>query len=343
MKNHALTHPALPGVIFHQQNNHWRVRLQTSLNHADIISAQPIDYSDSAARDTLSRLIQQWRSAGYVMEDAATLGIFEQTCQLAGDVSFARNGKYDATYFPRFVDITRSDATALRFPGLQDAQPGIYPIVDRLDQFQMLLDAGARIIQLRIKSNTVTPEIRSVVANAAKVAQAYPQSQFFLNDYWQLAIEFGVYGVHLGQEDLLTADLAAIQKAGLRLGVSSHAFWEVARAMTISPSYIACGPIFPTRAKAMPWIAQGLDNLRYWSRLIPHPVVGIGGINSENLKSVHATGCASASIIQAIVSAPDPAAAYRQLQSEWIGNGNDGRGADDDGAMPLARPTLASV
>ena len=53
--------------------------------------------------------------------------------------------------------------------------------------------------------------------------------QVFLNDYWQLALEAGAYGVHLGQEDLDTADLAALRSAGIRLGLQMLTiFWLVA-------------------------------------------------------------------------------------------------------------------
>ncbi|MBU6143739.1 MAG: thiamine phosphate synthase, partial [Betaproteobacteria bacterium] len=120
-------------------------------------------------------------------------------------------------------------------------------------------------------------------------------------------------------------------------GVSSHAFWEVARALSIRPSYVACGPLFPTRAKAMPWIAQGIDNLRYWVRLIPHPVIGIGGVNGQNLASIRATGCASASVIQAIVGADNPIQAFKSLRQQW------GQAPVLRGQLPaLARPTLAA-
>jgi thiamine-phosphate diphosphorylase len=361
----SFTHEQIPGVVFHQPDGVWKIRVQSSWVHADVVPTRPMAYSDTRVRDELAGLVLKWRSAGYVVEDALVLGVFEQTCQQSGAADFSGEGKLNAKYFPRLVDVRAANNLDIgaesvnavqnsaqssgiasldhrqgNYPAMQDARPGVYPIVDRLDHFESLLDAGARIIQLRIKSETLTPEIRSTVAKAAQIARAYPQSQFFLNDYWQLAIELGVYGVHLGQEDLLTADLAAIQGAGLRLGVSSHAFWEVARAMTISPSYIACGPVFPTRAKAMPWIAQGLDNLRYWSRLIPFPVIGIGGVNADNLASIHATGCASASIIQAIVSSENPAAAYQKLQSQWIGFERDGRVGVEAQSVTLARPTL---
>jgi hydroxymethylpyrimidine kinase/phosphomethylpyrimidine kinase/thiamine-phosphate diphosphorylase len=60
--------------------------------------------------------------------------------------------------------------------------------------------------------------------------------------------------------------------------VSSHCLWELARAAAWQPDYIACGPVWPTLTKAMPWRPQGLHNLAWWVAMSPVPVVAIGGI-----------------------------------------------------------------
>ncbi len=331
----------LKTVEFHHTPKGWTLRLKTKLLSAEIIPAQPTDLASVSVQDQLRQSIANWQTKGYVTEDAAILAVFEQSCTQAGVSDFIQDGLTRTAYFPKLVDDCRNKdygLMQLRFPTMHNPRPGIYPIVDNLDHLAALLDAGAKIIQLRIKSDVLTNEIRHAIDRSVQLAQHYPDSQLFINDYWQAAIDEGAYGVHLGQEDLLTADLKAIAQSGLRLGVSSHAFWEVARAMTISPSYIACGPVFPTRAKAMPWIAQGLDNLRYWSALIPVPVVGIGGVNQDNLQAIHDTGCASASIIQAIVTAPNPAQAYQSLQAQWTGFA-----APPLQKIQLARPTLAAT
>jgi hydroxymethylpyrimidine kinase / phosphomethylpyrimidine kinase / thiamine-phosphate diphosphorylase len=111
--------------------------------------------------------------------------------------------------------------------------------------------------------------------------------------HWALALQHGAYGVHVGQEDLDQVDLPALRCAGVRLGLSTHSYWEVARAYALRPSYIACGPIFATQSKDMPWVLQGLDNLRYWVGLLDVPVVGIAGIGASNMAAVAATGAAS--------------------------------------------------
>lgn len=99
-------------------------------------------------------------------------------------------------------------------------------------------------------------QVEEDIAAAIALGRRY-QARLFINDYWRLAIKHGAYGVHLGQEDLDTTDLAAIHRAGLRLGVSTHDDAELARALAVKPSYIALGHIFPTQTKDMPSAPQG--------------------------------------------------------------------------------------
>ncbi len=207
---------------------------------------------------------------------------------------------------------------AAGFAPLADPDLGLYAVVDSAAWVERVLLAGVRTVQLRIKDPRhprLREEIRQSVA-AAHEARA----QLFINDYWQIALEEGAYGVHLGQEDLAGADLAAIAAAGLRLGVSTHAYWEVCRAWALQPSYIACGPIHATQSKDMPWIPQGNDNLAYWSALLPLPVVGIAGMDAERAAQAMACGAAGAAVITAITAAPSPEAAVGQLQ-QAIGAG----------------------
>lgn len=307
-------------IRFEQHDGRWYLGLRTQWLNGLIAPATSTDLDSETDRQAVLSRIRHWQGTGYVIEDACVLSVFEHSIRLAGANDFL-----NIKLFPRLIDLQpngNSTGNSTRtvsesFAPLRNTAPGIYPIVDNLDHLRLLLNAGAEIIQLRIKSASLTPEIDRSIGQATRMASDFPGSQLFINDYWQAAITHGAYGIHLGQEDLLTADLAAIQAAGLRLGVSSHAFWEVARAVSVTPSTIACGPVFPTRVKAMPWIPQGTENLRYWTALLQQPVIGIGGVNAENLKSIHDTGCAAASVIQAIVADPDPAATYQRLQQAW--------------------------
>ena len=185
---------------------------------------------------------------------------------------------------------------------------GFYPVVPTAEWVQRLLGWGVRTIQLRAKAadhsaDALEREVRAAVA----AGQAVPGAQVFINDHWQLALDAGAYGVHLGQEDLDTADLNALRAAGLRLGVSTHTLAELARAHAVGPSYLAIGPIYPTTLKVMPYEPVGLERLKAWvPHAAPYPVVAIGGISLERLPGVVACGVDGVAVVSAVTLAADP-------------------------------------
>lgn len=191
---------------------------------------------------------------------------------------------------------------------------GLYPIVDRAHWLTRLLPLGVTTIQLRIK-DLQGAALEAELAEGIALARQH-NARLFINDYWREAIRLGAYGVHLGQEDLDTAHLDEIHRAGLRLGISTHCHAEVARAATYKPSYIACGPVFPTTTKIMPWETLGLHGLRYWrSVLREYPLVAIAGIKTHNISEVAATGVSGVAMITAITEADDPETMTRTLMA----------------------------
>ncbi len=189
---------------------------------------------------------------------------------------------------------------------------GLYPVVDSVEWITRLLDAGVRTVQLRIKDKT-DAEVEIDIAAAIALGQRY-HARLFINDYWRLAIKHQAYGVHLGQEDLQTADLDAIRNAGLRLGVSTHDDMEIDVALAVRPSYIALGHVFPTQTKQMPSAPQGLAQLAaHVKRLGDYPTVAIGGISLERAPAVLETGVGSIAVVSAITQAPDWRAATQEL------------------------------
>ncbi|QOL12959.1 thiamine phosphate synthase [Dickeya dianthicola] len=194
-----------------------------------------------------------------------------------------------------------------------DARLGLYPVVDSVEWIERLLGAGVHTIQLRIKdqpADQAEPDIIRAIA----LGRRY-QARLFINDYWQLAVKHQAYGVHLGQEDLDTASLGAIHAAGLRLGVSTHDTAELARAVAISPSYIALGHIFPTQTKTMPSAPQGLVELARHIHALDgrFPTVAIGGISIDRAPAVLETGVGGIAVVSAITQAADWRAATATL------------------------------
>ncbi|MBS0222688.1 MAG: thiamine phosphate synthase [Proteobacteria bacterium] len=180
-----------------------------------------------------------------------------------------------------------------------------YPVVPDADWVARLVPAGARFIQLRIKDKP-DAELRSQV-RAAKAVCAAHGADLIVNDYWQIAIDEKCTWVHLGQEDLATADVKAIRRAGLLLGVSTHDHAELEKGLAADPDYVALGPIYPTLLKKMPWAPQGLERIGEWKKLIGNkPLVAIGGLTVERAGLCLAAGADSAAVVGDIVNHADP-------------------------------------
>jgi len=228
-----------------------------------------------------------------------------------------------------------------------DAELGVYPVVSDLTMLESLLAAGVKTVQLRIKTDiselttTTAPaesdlgksalgrcesgepeligsELEAQIQTAIALGKHF-NAQLFINDHWKLAIKYHAFGVHLGQEDLAVTDLAAIQAAGLALGISSHSYFELLLAHQYSPSYIALGHIFPTTTKQMPSAPQGLAKLKHYVALLQghYPLVAIGGIDLTNLAKVKATGVGNIAVVRAITKAKEPVAAFAELSQAW--------------------------
>lgn len=197
-------------------------------------------------------------------------------------------------------------------------QIGFYPVVPDVDWVLRLLEWGVCTIQLRIKE-AEGAALRMQIRAAVQAAREVPGTQLFINDHWREAIEVGAYGVHLGQDDVHTADLSALHAAGLRLGLSTHTPAEMARAHALRPSYIALGPVFPTTLKAMPYRPLGLERLSQWRQWLSprYPVVAIGGISLDQMAAVRATGVSGAAVVSAVTQALNPRLAVREALHIW--------------------------
>ena len=161
---------------------------------------------------------------------------------------------------------------------------GIYPLVDRANKLKTLYELGISTAQLRVK-DLKGKALEDEIIEAIKLSESY-NARLFINDYWELAIEYQAYGIHLGQEDLETANLEAIHQEKIRLGVSTHTTKEIEMALEIEPSYLAIGPIFETTSKKVDYDTVGIQELKNWSKNVHYPIVAIGGINLSNIEEI---------------------------------------------------------
>lgn len=246
---------------------------------------------------------------GFIDIDAECLG-------LAWQAMTRRIGRFDPAAWPdEPADFgmrpwPRTDAFAACPKAL-----GLYAVLPDAAWVGRMARAGVPTVQLRFKSDDMRAVEREV--KAAVEAVRGTDALLFINDHWQAAIDAGAYGVHLGQEDMDVANLAAIRAAGLRLGLSSHGYAEMLRADASSPSYIAMGAVFPTTLKRMVTAPQGPGRLHAYARLMrDYPLVAIGGIDGDRLPQVLGSGVGSVAVVRAITAAAKPEEAAVQLMAQ---------------------------
>ena len=191
--------------------------------------------------------------------------------------------------------------------------PRFYPIFDSAAWLERALPQGVRLVQLRLKDlpdDALRAEIRAGLA----LCRAHG-TVLVVNDHWRIAIDEGAEWLHLGQEDLDSADLPAIRRAGLKLGISTHDHAELERALALAPDYIALGPVYPTILKQMKWHQQGLERVSAWKeRLGDIPLCAIGGLTPERGRLCLDAGADLVAAVTDITLNPDPEARMRH----WI-------------------------
>jgi thiamine-phosphate pyrophosphorylase len=189
-----------------------------------------------------------------------------------------------------------------------------YPVVDSVAWVARLTKLGVGTIQLRVKELDDGGALQ-IVTDALEATKG-TNTKLVVNDYWRAAIVAGAKHLHLGQEDLVDADLKAIRDAGLTLGISTHDDEELATALRAVPDYIALGPIFPTTLKSMRFAPQGIPKITEWKKRIGDiPLVAIGGIKFEQAADIFAAGADSIAVVSDVTQHADPDARVRQ----WLG------------------------
>jgi len=185
-----------------------------------------------------------------------------------------------------------------------------YAVIDSLAWLKRLTALGVGTVQLRAK-NLGDADALALVREALAITRG-TSTRLVVNDYWRAAIEARAEHVHLGQEDLVDADVAAIRRAGLTLGLSTHDDAELDTALKHKPDYVALGPIFPTTLKVMRFGPQGIPRVTEWKKRVGStPLVAIGGIKLEQAAEILAAGADSIAVVSDVTQNADPDARVR--------------------------------
>lgn len=164
------------------------------------------------------------------------------------------------------------------------------------------LKHGITMFQLREKGEgAYVGEERKVFAKAVKQLCDRYQVPFVINDNVELAIEVGVSGVHLGQDD------EPIEKARKRLpkdafiGISATNIKEAVEAKRAGADYIGVGPIFRTDTKKDAKQPIGIAGLKKIKEAVGDlPIVAIGGIKEEHVEEIIEAGSSGVAVITAL-------------------------------------------
>lgn len=186
----------------------------------------------------------------------------------------------------------------------------VYPITDvrltglsHAEQVTLLIQGGATLIQLREK-NLSPREFFPQAQAALEVARAHDVS-IIINDRVDIALALHADGVHLGQHDMPPHAAREILGDEALIGFSTHNPAQALSARTLPIDYLAIGPIFPTSSKKNPEQLVGLDGLREVRDAVGHlPLVAIGGITAQNIKSVLKEGANCVALIGAVLTDP---------------------------------------
>ena len=173
----------------------------------------------------------------------------------------------------------------------------LHAIVADFDAGRRAVDAGATVVQLRIKGATTEQLVEAGQAFGALDAT------FVVNDDLDAALALGAEGVHLGQSD---EGIDRAVAAGLLLGLSVATRREAAIAEFRGAGYIGAGPVWATPSKPDAGAPIGLDTLAEICMSVNVPVIAIGGIDASNAADCIRAGAAGVAVIRA---AGDPALA----------------------------------
>jgi thiamine-phosphate pyrophosphorylase len=289
------------------------IALALAAHHAAMLAGEAVPYAqavhanDAALSTETAGVLQGCRMLGFLEHDA-------QCVTQAWAAQTQRTGQFsldDWPCHPQDFGIAPAPR-AHAFPRCPQ-HLGLYAVLPDAQWVGRMAHAGVPTVQLRFKSDDATA-IRQEVRAAVQAVQG-TGALLFINDHWQIAIDEGAYGVHLGQEDMDVTPIDQIRAAGLRLGLSTHGYAEMLRADAVSPSYIALGAVFPTTLKRMQTAPQGTGRLYAYAKLMQHsPLVAIGGIDEARIPVVMQSGVGSIAVVRAITGAQAPEAAAKDLQ-----------------------------
>ncbi len=187
--------------------------------------------------------------------------------------------------------------------------PKLYLITDRklfndkdafFNAIEKALKSGVRLLQLREK-DLPTRHLLDIAYKLRTLTTQY-SAKLFINDRVDIALCVNADGIHLGQGSIPPHAAKKIVKENMLIGVSTHSSREALLAQQEGADFITFGPVYQTPSKLKYGAPVGLGALRDTRKSISIPIIGIGGINHDNIKKVLDAGVDGVAMIRSILS-----------------------------------------
>ncbi|MCW5691147.1 MAG: thiamine phosphate synthase [Pseudolabrys sp.] len=200
----------------------------------------------------------------------------------------------------------------------------LYALVDpavaggrSLPALTALIADSVTLVQLRDKHGST----RVMVEEARDIAAVLKPrgTPLLINDRVDVALAAGAQGVHIGWDDMETADARRLLGPEAIIGLSIKSMEEAAAAPLDLLNYVAIGGVYATTSKDNTAAPIGTGGLReiaaaIRARKAGMPICAIAGINTANTADVVAAGADGVAVISALSMAKDPAAAAGELR-----------------------------
>ena len=256
-------------------------------------------------------------TAAYLAREDNTLRSAHEAMRMmaaAGEMAASRT-KLPGSFQAEFIDAI----ARLRGKRFDKSSLRLYLVTDRglaagRDIREIAVGAargGATMVQLREKHLDTDSFIR--LATDLKKALAPLGVPLIINDRVDVALASGADGVHIGQSDMPYEAARRLLGPDKIIGLSVENMDQVLEANSLDVDYIGVSPVFATPTKTDTALPFGLDGLRQASELSIHPTVAIGGMNKSNARDAIRSGAQGVALVSAIVCAPDPEEAAREL------------------------------
>ena len=177
------------------------------------------------------------------------------------------------------------------------------------------ISGGVTLVQLREKE--IASREFYQIALALRALTARYKVPLLINDRLDIALAVDADGIHIGREDLPLQAARKILGPGKIIGYSVSSIEEAVYGERIGADYLGAGPVYMTATKAVTTDPLGVEGLKRIKESVAIPVVGIGGINRDNVREVRKSGADGVSVVSGILGSSDPARASRLILDFW--------------------------